>query len=114
MDLSKIDRCTYSSSGKYNIRFGSKLYRQNVGISMGTNYAPLVLICFCSTMRGTSWSLSQKKNMIDAFNSTSRYLDDLLNIDIFFTLNIWFTEYIPLNFNLIKLMLLVPKQPFKN
>ena len=36
------------------IRFGSKLYRQNVGIPMGTNCAPLLLICFCSAMRGTS------------------------------------------------------------
>ena len=35
------------------IRFSSKLYRQNVGIPMGTNYAPLLLICFCSVMRGT-------------------------------------------------------------
>ena len=30
------------------IRFGSKLYRQNVGIPMGTNGVPLLLICFCS------------------------------------------------------------------
>ena len=38
------------------ISFGSKLYRQNVGIPMGTNCAPppLLLICFCSVMRGTS------------------------------------------------------------
>ena len=36
------------------IRFGSKLYRQNVGIPMGTNCAPLLLICFCSALRGTS------------------------------------------------------------
>ena len=36
------------------IRYGSKLYRQNVGIPMGTNCAPLLLICFCSAMRGTS------------------------------------------------------------
>ena len=36
------------------IRFGSKLYRQNVGIPMGTNCAPLLLTCFCSAMRGTS------------------------------------------------------------
>ena len=32
------------------IRFGSKLYRQNVGIPMGANCAPLLLICFCSAM----------------------------------------------------------------
>ena len=36
------------------IRFGSKLYRQNVGIPMGTNCAPLLLICFYFSMRGTS------------------------------------------------------------
>ena len=37
------------------IRFGSKLYRQNVGIPMGTNCAPpLLLTYFCSAMRGTS------------------------------------------------------------
>ena len=35
------------------IKFGSKLYRQN-GIPMGTNCAPLLLICFCSAVRGTS------------------------------------------------------------
>ena len=58
------------------IRFGSKLYRQNVGIPMGTNCAPLLLTCFCSAMR-----IAKRYDLIDAFNSTSRYLDDLLNID---------------------------------
>ena len=45
-------------------------------------------------------SLTKEKryDLIDAFKSTSRYLDDLLNIDNIH-LNIWFTEYIPLNFN---------------
>ena len=28
------------------IRFGSKLYRQIVGIPIGINWAPLVVICF--------------------------------------------------------------------
>ena len=37
-----------------NIRFGSKIYRQNVGIPMGTNCAPFLLICFYFAMRGTS------------------------------------------------------------
>ena len=36
------------------IRFGSKLYRQIVGIPMGTNCAPLVADFFCSIMRETS------------------------------------------------------------
>ena len=48
------------------IRFGSKLYRQIVGIPMGTDCAPLVayLFLFCYER-----------------DFTSRYLDDLLNID---------------------------------
>ena len=84
------------------IRFGSKLYRQNVGIPMGRNCAPLVadLFLFCYE-RDFMKSLTKEKryDLIDAFNPSSRYLDDLLNIDNIFTLNIWFTEYIPLNFN---------------
>ena len=66
------------------IRFGSKLYRQIVGISMGTNCAPLVadLFLFCYE-RDFMLSLSEdnQSGVIEAFNSTSRYLDDLLNID---------------------------------
>ena len=66
------------------IRFGSKLYRQIVGIPMGTNCAPLVadLFLFCYE-RDFMLSLSDntQADIIEAFNSTSRYLDDLLNID---------------------------------
>ena len=66
------------------IRFGSKLYRQIVGITMGTNCAPLVadLYLFCYE-RDVMLSLSEdnKSGVIEAFNSTSRYLDNLLNID---------------------------------
>ena len=66
------------------IRFGSKFYRQIVGIPMGTNCAPLVadLFLFCYE-RDFMLSLSEdnQSSVIEAFNSTSRYLDDLLNID---------------------------------
>ena len=66
------------------IRFGSKLYRQIVGIPMGTNCAPLVadLFLFCYE-RDFMLSLSEDNlsDVIVAFISTSRYLDDLLNID---------------------------------
>ena len=66
------------------IRFGSKLYRQIVGIPMGTNCAPLVadLFFFCYE-RDFMLSLSDnnRSDVVEAFNSTSRYLDDLLNID---------------------------------
>ena len=83
------------------IRFGSKFYRQNVEIPMGTNCSSLVadLFLFCYE-RDFMKSLTKEKryDLIDAFNSTSRYLDDLLNID-----NIHFEHMvhrkIPLNFN---------------
>ena len=65
------------------IRFGSKLYIQIVGIPMGTSCAPLVgdLFLFCY---GRDFMLSLSDNnqadIIEAFNSTSRYLDDLLKV----------------------------------
>ena len=66
------------------IRLGSKIYRQIVGIPMGTNCTPLVadLFLFCYE-RDFMLSLSDKNqtDIIEAFNSTYKYLDDLLNID---------------------------------
>ena len=66
------------------IRFGTKLYRQIVGIPMGTNCASLVadLFLFCYE-RDFMTTLSDVKQaeIIEAFKSTSRDLDDLLNID---------------------------------
>ena len=51
---------------------------------MGTNCAPLVadLFLFCYE-RDCMMSLSDDKQagVIDAFNTTSRYLDDILNIN---------------------------------
>ena len=62
------------------IRFGSELYRQTVGITMGTNCAPLVadLILFCYE-RDFMLSLSEdtQSGVVEAFNSTSRYLDEI-------------------------------------
>ena len=67
-------------------RFGTKLYRQIVGIPMGTKCAPLVadLFLYCYE-RDFMDSLIQdnQADVIEAFNSTSRYLDDLLNIGLF-------------------------------
>ena len=66
------------------IIFGPLLYRQIIGIPMGTNCAPLAadLFLFCYE-RGFMLSLSDdnQSEVIEAFNSTSRYLDDLLNIN---------------------------------
>ena len=74
------------------IRVGTKLYGQTIGIPMGTNCAPLVadLFLFCYE-RDFMKSLSRENqaDIIEAFNSTSRYLDDLLNID-----NIYFDQMV--------------------
>ena len=63
---------------------------------MGTNYAPLVadLLLFCYE-RDHIMSLSDDKqaNIFGAFNTTSRYLDVILNINnVYFNL---FTVYLP-------------------
>ena len=66
------------------IRFGTKLYRQIVGIPMVTNCAPLLAdLCLFCYERDFMASLSdiEQAEIIEAFNSTSRYLDKLLNID---------------------------------
>ena len=66
------------------IRFGSKLYRQNVGITMGTNCVPLVadLFLFCYKRDFMKSHTKEKRyDLIDAFNLTSRYLHNLHNID---------------------------------
>ena len=75
------------------IRFGTKLYRKTIGIPMGTNCAPLVteLFLFCYE-RDFMKSLSRENQadiFIEAFNSASRYLDDLLNID-----NVYFDQMV--------------------
>ena len=56
------------------IRFGSQLYRQIVGIPMGTDCAPLVVDLFCYE-RDFMLSLSDNNqtDIIEAFYSTSRY-----------------------------------------
>ena len=73
------------------IRFDTKLYRQVVGIPMGTNCAPLVAdsFLFCYE-RDFMMPLSDdnQANVIDAFNTTSRYLDDILNINNYI-LTVW-------------------------
>ena len=68
------------------IRFGTKLYRQIVGIPMGTNCAPLVADLFLFCYEGdfmTSLSDVKQAEIIEAFKSTSRYLDDLLRVSLY-------------------------------
>ena len=73
--------------GNIFIRFETKIYRQTIGIPMGTKCAHLVadLFLFCyerDFMK--SLSLENQADIIEAFNSTSRYLDNFLNIDIIY------------------------------
>ena len=57
-----------------------KLYRQVVGIAMGTNCAPLnadlFFFCYESDFM-MSLSDDKQANIIGAFNTTSRYVDDI-------------------------------------
>ena len=68
------------------VRYGNAIYRQVIGISMGTNCAPLVadLFLYCYE-RDFMLSLSPdtRAGVISARNKTLRYLDDILNIDTF-------------------------------
>ena len=68
---------------------------------MGTNCAPLVadLFLFCYE-RDFMLSLSEdnQSGVIEAFNSTSRYLDDLLNMTMT-SLIAWSTVYTRQNFS---------------
>ena len=63
------------------IRFGSKLYKQIVGIPMGTNCAPLVADLFLFWDFMLSLSEDSQSGVIEAFSSSSRYLYDLLDTD---------------------------------
>ena len=75
------------------VRYGNTIHRQVIGIPMGTNCAPLVadLFLYCYE-RDFMLSLNPKTqaNVIKAFNDTSRYLDDIFNVD-----NPFFERMIP-------------------
>ena len=74
------------------IRFRTKLYRQTIGIPIGTKCAPLVAdlsLCCYERYFMTSLSRENQADIIEAFNSISRYLDNLLNID-----NIYFDQMV--------------------
>ena len=62
------------------IRFGTKLYRQIVGIPMGTNCAPLVadlfLLCYERDFM-TSLSDVKQAEIFEAFISIYRHVNDL-------------------------------------
>ncbi|MDA3086495.1 hypothetical protein OFO27_08180, partial [Campylobacter sp. CS_ED1] len=66
------------------IRVGKVIYRQVIGIPMGTNCAPLIadLFLFCYEKEFMlSLDTNSQAEVINSFNNTSRYLDDIGNID---------------------------------
>ena len=66
------------------IPFGTKLCRHVVGIPMGTNCTPLLvdLFLFCYERDFImSFSDDKQADIIDDFNTTSRYFDDISNIN---------------------------------
>ena len=78
------------------IRFGTKLHRQVVFFPMGTNCAPLIANLYLFVMGGgggggVMMSLSDDKQAdnIDTFNTTSRYFDEILNLN-----NIYFDNMV--------------------
>ena len=75
------------------VQFDGMVYQQIVGIPMGTNCAPLIADLFLYCYERDFMSDLQKSkrfDLIDMFNDTSRYLDDIFTID-----NPEFEKHIP-------------------
>ena len=69
------------------------VYQQIVGIPMGTNCVPIIADLFLFCYEGDFMSNLHKSNrydLIDMFNDTSQYLDDIFTID-----NPEFEKHIP-------------------
>ena len=66
----------YSKTAKH-------LFRQCIGISMGTNYAPLLANLFLYSYKVELLRSVKKSNkkLPKSFNLTSRYIDDLISIN---------------------------------
>ena len=65
------------------VRFGSSVFRQVIGISMGTNSAPLLADLFFHTFEYDFMVKTMKQDITKAiqFSNTFRYIDDLFSIN---------------------------------
>ena len=66
------------------VRFGDKIFRQTVGIPMGTNCAPLLADLYLYSYESSfiqQLTNSNQTKLARKFNLTFRYIDDLLSID---------------------------------
>lgn len=83
-DAETITALNYLLDNIY-IRFGKQIYRQVIGIPMGTNCAPLIadlfLYCYESQFMAKLQKDPNKHHLIETFNNTYRYLDDILSLN---------------------------------
>ena len=65
------------------IRFGNSVFRQVVGIPMGTNSAPLLADLFLQTFEYDFMVKTMKQDITKAiqFSNAFRYIDDLFSIN---------------------------------
>ena len=67
------------------VRFGTLVYRQVIGIPMGTNCAPLIadlfLYCYESKFMEKLFKDNTEHDLLNKFNNTYRYLDDILALN---------------------------------
>ena len=65
------------------VRFGNSVFRQLIGIPMGTNSAPLLADLFLHTFEYDFMLRTMKQDMTKAvqFSNTFRYIDDLLSVN---------------------------------
>ena len=83
VDNSKLVEWTNYLIDNVYIKVGSKVYRQTVGIPMGTDCAPQLANLFLFH-EYSYMKILMKKNLCVAkkFNDTIRYIDDLLTVNI--------------------------------
>ena len=83
VDNSKLVEWTNYLIDNVYIKVGSKVYRQTVGIPMGTDCAPQLANLFLFHYEYSYMKNLMKKNLCVAkkFNDTIRYIDDLLTVN---------------------------------
>ena len=84
----------------YLCSFGDTVYRQQIGITICTSYTPIIedlfLYCCESQVMAKIQKYPSKQHLVDHFNDTFRYLDDILALYNFGFLQLQ-TKFILLN-----------------
>ena len=93
LDLRSVIWSFYFPHGKHICAIWGMVYQQIVGIPMGTKYAPLIadlFLFFCERHFMSNLHKSKQFDLIEMFNDTCQYLDDIFTID-----NPKFEKHIP-------------------